>query len=113
MQCRLGDVLPISALTQIAGILSVDTLNRVRHSSGPLVREVEEDIGVTPLEFVKLTKLEFEDGSERTAELHLYRVTAWAAYLPYRMMKTAAKMQVAGAGALGSPDQRNVTHAGA
>lgn len=37
-----------------------------------LMREVEEEIGVTPIQFAKLTRLRAEG-----IELHIYRVDAW------------------------------------
>jgi len=38
-----------------------------------LVREVEEEIGVTPVDYTKLTLLHAEE-----IELHVYRVDAWS-----------------------------------
>jgi 8-oxo-dGTP pyrophosphatase MutT (NUDIX family) len=42
-----------------------------------LVREVEEEIGVTPIQFAKLTTLHGEG-----IELHIYRVDAWTGGSP-------------------------------
>jgi mutator protein MutT len=42
-----------------------------------LVREVEEEIGVTPIQFAKLTTLHAEG-----IELHIYRVDAWTGGSP-------------------------------
>lgn len=42
-----------------------------------LVREVEEEIGVSPVQFAKLTSLHAED-----IELHIYRVDAWSGGSP-------------------------------
>lgn len=47
-----------------------------------LVREVAEEIGVTPVDFAKLTSLRFADGSRSAGELHLYRVDAWRGGAP-------------------------------
>jgi 8-oxo-dGTP diphosphatase len=38
-----------------------------------LVREVEEEIGVTPVDFTRLTSLQAKE-----IELHIYRVDAWS-----------------------------------
>jgi len=45
-----------------------------------LVREVEEEIGVTPVEFAKLTWLRF--GTDGASELHIYRVDVWTGGIP-------------------------------
>jgi len=42
-----------------------------------LVREVEEEVGVTPTQFAKLTSLHAEG-----IELHIYRVDAWTGGSP-------------------------------
>jgi 8-oxo-dGTP diphosphatase len=42
-----------------------------------LVREVEEEIGVTPVQFTKLVSLHGDD-----IELHIYRVDAWSGGSP-------------------------------
>ena len=42
-----------------------------------LVREVEEEVGVTPTQFAKLTSLHAEG-----MELHIYRVDAWTGGSP-------------------------------
>jgi 8-oxo-dGTP diphosphatase len=51
-------------------------------SEQTLVREVEEEIGVTPVDFAKLTSLQFADGLEGASELHIYRVDAWKGGVP-------------------------------
>lgn len=43
-----------------------------------LIREVEEEIGVTPGQFAKLTSLRAEG-----IELHIYRVDAWSGGSPF------------------------------
>jgi 8-oxo-dGTP diphosphatase len=45
-----------------------------------LVREVEEEIGVTPVDFAKLTSLPF--GDDGASALHIYRVNGWAGGIP-------------------------------
>jgi len=47
-----------------------------------LVREVAEEIGVTPIDFAKLTSLQFADGLDGAGELHIYRVDAWTGGAP-------------------------------
>jgi len=47
-----------------------------------LVREVEEEIGVTPVDFAKLISLQFSDGLDGAGELHIYRVDAWTGGAP-------------------------------
>jgi 8-oxo-dGTP diphosphatase len=47
-----------------------------------LVREAEEEIGVTPVDFAKLTSLQFADGSGGASVLHIYRVDAWSGGIP-------------------------------
>jgi len=42
-----------------------------------MVREVEEEIGVTPVDFTRLTSLRAEE-----IELHIYRVDAWSGGSP-------------------------------
>lgn len=42
-----------------------------------MVREVEEEIGVTPVDFTRLTSLHVED-----IELHIYRINAWSGGSP-------------------------------
>ena len=42
-----------------------------------LLREVEEEIGVTPVDFTRLTSLQAEE-----IELHIYRVDAWSGGSP-------------------------------
>jgi len=42
-----------------------------------MVREVEEEIGVTPVDFTRLTSLQAEE-----IELHIYRVDAWSGGSP-------------------------------
>lgn len=42
-----------------------------------LVREMEEEIGVTPIRFAKLASLGFTDASNRPCQLHVYRVEEW------------------------------------
>src|SRR5262245_34187374 len=42
-----------------------------------LLREVDEEIGVTPVRFAKLTSL-----SDESNELHIYRVDAWMGGTP-------------------------------
>jgi 8-oxo-dGTP pyrophosphatase MutT (NUDIX family) len=51
-------------------------LRRARRSEQTLVREVEEEIGVTPVYFAKLISLQFSDGLAGAGELHIYRVDA-------------------------------------
>jgi len=47
-----------------------------------LVREVKEEIGVTPVDFAKLISLQFVDASDGVGELHIYRVDAWTGGTP-------------------------------
>jgi 8-oxo-dGTP diphosphatase len=47
-----------------------------------LVREVEEEIGVTPVDYERLTSLQFDDGSEGIADLHIYCVRTWRGGTP-------------------------------
>jgi 8-oxo-dGTP diphosphatase len=47
-----------------------------------LVREVEEEIGVTPVDYEQLTSLQFDDGLEGVADLHIYCVRAWRGGAP-------------------------------
>lgn len=47
-----------------------------------LLREVEEEIGVLPVDFAKVTSLQFANGSEGAGELHIYRVDAWTGGIP-------------------------------
>jgi 8-oxo-dGTP diphosphatase len=47
-----------------------------------MVREVEEEIGVTPIDYEQLTSLQFDDGSEGLADLHIYCVHAWRGGVP-------------------------------
>jgi 8-oxo-dGTP diphosphatase len=47
-----------------------------------LVREVAEEIGVTPVDFAALTALRFFDASDGPTELHIYRVDAWTGGAP-------------------------------
>ena len=42
-----------------------------------MVREVEEEIGVIPIDFTRLTSLQAEE-----VELHIYRVDAWSGGSP-------------------------------
>lgn len=46
-----------------------------------LARELEEEIGVTPVEFAKLSSFQFADGSE-SGNLHVYCVDAWRGGTP-------------------------------
>jgi mutator protein MutT len=45
-----------------------------------LVREVAEEIGVTPVDFAKLTSLRF--GENGASVLHIYRIDAWTGGSP-------------------------------
>jgi 8-oxo-dGTP pyrophosphatase MutT (NUDIX family) len=47
-----------------------------------LVREAEEEIGVTPVAFIELASLQFAEGLSGTSELHVYRVDAWTGGAP-------------------------------
>ncbi len=47
-----------------------------------LVREVAEEIGVTPVDFAALTVLRFSDAWDGPGELHIYRVDAWTGGTP-------------------------------
>ena len=42
-----------------------------------LVREVQEEIGVTPTSFAKLASFEFPGETKGASELHAFRVDAW------------------------------------
>jgi 8-oxo-dGTP diphosphatase len=47
-----------------------------------LVREVGEEIGVTPVNFAKLTSVQFANGLEGASQLHIYRVDSWRGGVP-------------------------------
>jgi 8-oxo-dGTP pyrophosphatase MutT (NUDIX family) len=47
-----------------------------------LLREVAEEIGVTPVDFGRVASLQFIDESGGAAELHIYRVDAWTGGAP-------------------------------
>jgi len=69
-----------------AGISSVDTDEAGETFERTLVREVKEEIGVTPVDFAKLISLQFVDASDGVGEIHIYRVDAWTGGpLPFGM----------------------------
>lgn len=47
-----------------------------------LVREVEEEIGVMPVEHAWITTVRSSDGFDGTSQLHIYRVDAWTGGAP-------------------------------
>ena len=53
-----------------------------------LLREVEEEIGVTPVQFAKLTSLHAEG-----IELHIYRVDAWTGCSPVPLNDEHAELR--------------------